>query len=162
MTGPKSLIAAIALLAALSSQVDALCIYDGKLYAKTTLDQEFRDSKAVVQARVVSAIDRNVGDTWTLYRLRTIKIFKGHPPRYFPYFTERNSGGFDLNVGTRHDIGGEYLLFLNPLRQNVALPPAGSGAMVINYNCGQSDSWAAVGQIEQERLVQLSRLRPSR
>jgi hypothetical protein len=154
MIGPKSAAVAIALLAASQSSAYGFCFYKGQLYAKTTLGQEFQDSKWVVRAKVISSMDRKW--SWTLYRLRTIEAFKGHPPRYISYFTERNSGGFYLDVGAKHDVGGEYLLFLDPLSHGFALPPAGNGATVINYNCGQSGPWAAIGQLERERLDRLS------
>jgi len=42
-------------LTAMPSPADALCIHNGELYAKTTLEQEYREARWGVRARVLSA-----------------------------------------------------------------------------------------------------------
>lgn len=95
----------------------ALCIYHGIDNAKTSFGQEFRDAQWVVRAHVVSA-DYHWSDedeSWTLYRLKVVKSFKGNLPQTFTFFTERHSGGFYMD-GDRGvpDFDGDYLLFLTP------------------------------------------------
>ena len=156
-----AVIAAIALLVAWSSNANALCIYRGKLYAKTTLEQEFHDAKVVVRAVVISSKDlypsddSGDSDPGVLSRLRVEQSFKGKPPEILVDYTERNSGGFYLNVGT------EYLLFLDPITPDTAREfPAwkknAPDALMVNYNCGQSRSWAEVSTIDRSRLNKLS------
>ena len=98
------------------SPADALCIHNGELYAKTTLEQEYREARWVVRARVLSA--RSWEDregNGTVYRLQVVHRFKGDLPAQFAFSTERNSGGFYLdNDSGGPDVGGEYLLFLVP------------------------------------------------
>lgn len=126
----------------------ALCIYQGELYARTTLQQEFADAPVVVKARLVSAASGGPTDDigpWTVYRLEVFSTFKGDPPREITVFTERNSGGFYMDRGGEGpDVGQDYLLFLQPLDAARAAPAAARGAMVVNYSCGQSGRWQDV------------------
>lgn len=146
----------VALMAA--SPVEALCIYNGVDNAKTTLAQEFRDSRWVVRAHVISA-DYHWSDedeSWTLYRLRVVQRFKGKLPKHFTFFTERNSGGFYMDgKDATPDLDGDYLLFLVHWPRPTD-PPAARGALWVNYNCGQSRPWAQVSRDDLRRLRLLS------
>jgi hypothetical protein len=150
---------AAALFAIPLSPAYALCIYRGVDNVRTTLDQEYRDSRWVVRARLVSADSRwsDEGESWTLYRLAVVRAYNGAPPRLFTLFTARDSGGFymDRERGLP-DLGGAYLLFLKPLPRRRGDPPAARGAAFVNYNCGQSGPWARVTPAERERLDALS------
>src|SRR3954453_12459418 len=108
----RALIAAVALI--VGGPANALCSYHSVHDARTTLEQEFRDSRWVVRAHVTSA-DYHWSDedeSWTLYRLKVVHSFKGKLPNRFTFFSERNSGGFymDGNDATP-DMDGDYLLF---------------------------------------------------
>lgn len=146
------------------SQARALCVYHGDLYAETTLAQEFGDSGWVVRGRVVSAEDNwsdgRMGDDeapWTLYRVQILERFKGEPTVEVSVFTYRDSGGFYMDRGgDGADIGGEYLLFLNPTEPGPDLPIAARDAMIVNYSCGQSRSWLEVPQADRLRLAALA------
>jgi len=138
----------------------ALCSYHGELYARTTVEQEFRDSRWVGRARVVSGDYHwsDSGESWTLYRLEAIETFKGKLPKRFTFFTERNSGGFYMDGKTDAvpDLGAEYLLFLQPTpHPNVA--PEAKGALRVNYECGQSRRWSEVSSREDGLLRKLGR-----
>lgn len=150
---------AAAAVAGLASPAAALCVYKGELYARTTVAQEFADARWVVRARVVSAESDLSGDVapWTVYRLEVLQAFKGAPARELTMFTWRNSGGFYLDRGGEGpDVGGEYLLFLNPLRAAPDQPAAARGATEANYSCGRSGLWREVSRAEQMRLWSLS------
>ena len=67
-------------------------------------------------------------------------------------FTFRDSGGFYLDKGAIHDLGGEYLLFLNPLAIGRQSPQAARGATEVNYACGQSKPWRDVSAPERAEL----------
>ncbi len=131
------------------SQAKALCIYNGELYAKTTMAQEFADSRWVVRARVVSETnswtDARIDDEapWTTYRIEVLEAFKGDPPRTMTVFTWNDSGGFYLGPknGEPRNLYAEYLLFLNPTKRFTDAPPEASGTAMVNYNCGQSKPW---------------------
>jgi hypothetical protein len=151
-----------------STPASALCIYDGVDNAKTTIQQELADSKWVVRARVLSAVDgeiRRGGDaglTYTLYWLRVIHAYKGHPPARLTFFTTRDSGGFYLDrawvpLPAGHDVGTDYLLFLNPLAPFRGQPVASKGAVFVNYSCGQSKRWSTVPASSKRLLLKLSR-----
>jgi len=157
------LILLAALLAPPLGPAEALCSYGGVDNAPTTLAQEFRDSRWVVRVRVLSALNRfQVPETdrvgpWTLYRLQVLTVYKGAPPRRISFFTERNSGAFYMDrVGTGADIGGEYLLFLNPIPPYRGRPRQAAGATFVNYSCGQSRLWAEVPAADRRRLEALS------
>src|SRR5258708_3400669 len=156
----RALIAAVVLVAA--SPADALCIYHGVDNAKTTLKQEFHDSRWVVRAHVMSADYHwsDEGESWTLYRLRVLRGFKGKPPNQFLFFTTRDSGGFYLDGrDATPDFDGDYLLFLTRTAFPGNLPRAARGALDVNYNCGQSKPWRQVSWSEAKRLASLSRSR---
>lgn len=152
----RAVIAALTIVAA--SPADALCIYRGVDNAKTTLEQEFHDSRWVVRAHVTSA-DYHWSDedeSWTLYRLKVVKSFKGKLRKRFTFFTERNSGGFYMDgKDATPDMDGDYLLFLTRFPRS-SDPPAAHGALWVNYNCGQSKPWAQVSKDEVKRLLRLS------
>jgi len=135
------------------SSAHALCIDDGKFYAKTTVEQEFRDASVVVRGNVLSSQEISIGDPdeslGVLYHVRIDHSFKGKPPQNLIYYSRRDSGGFYLNVGT------QYLLFLNPISSSMWAKDA-PGAMVVNYNCGQSRAWAEVPLGDRKRLSALS------
>jgi hypothetical protein len=155
MKSPAFAAAALSLL--LASSADALCVYHGKLYAKTTLRQEFHDARWVVLAEVLSAKDNfDENEAWTVYRLRTRRIFKGRPQASLSFFTNRDSGGFYLDRGMTHDIGGTYLLFLNPTDRTDARPHGLRGVVSANYSCGQSKPWPAVTRREALSLERLA------
>lgn len=159
MTGIVWRMLAAMILAGMASPAAALCVYKGELYARTTVAQEFADARWVVRARVLSAQSDLSGDVapWTMYRLEVVQAFKGAPARELTMFTWRNSGGFYLDRGAAGpDIGGEYLLFLNPLQAAPDQPPAARGATAANYSCGRSGLWREVSRAEQMRLRSLS------
>src|SRR5690349_2714331 len=114
-----------------SSSASAVCIYNGRLYAKTTLRQEFRDSHWVARVRVLrtrnnwgrQAVYDGNEEAWSLYALKVEQVFKGKPPKMVTFFTERNSGGFYFDLPWKGaDIGGEYLVFLNPIEPYAGRP----------------------------------------
>lgn len=136
----------------------ALCIYHGQMYAKTTVSQEFADSEWVVRVKVTSADDHwsDEGDSWTIYHLKVVTILKGRPTSSIAMFTYRDSGGFYLDKGVHHDLGGDYLLFLDPISRSDSAPPTPRDAMEVNYSCGQSTIWSSVNPAERQHLSQLS------
>jgi hypothetical protein len=135
----------------------AFCSYGGRLYARTTAAQEYDDARWVVRARVIGGKDWETADTnGTLYRLRPIETFKGKLPASFSLSTERNSGGFYLDGASgRHDVGGDYLLFLNSAQAGSVGPPSVRSALRINYSCGQSRPWREVSPSAQTTLRRL-------
>ncbi|MDE2435106.1 MAG: hypothetical protein KGM49_02485 [Sphingomonadales bacterium] len=136
----------------------AFCAYHRQMYAKTTLAQEFRDSKWIARATVISAKSwRGKHDWGTTYNLKRVVIYKGQLPQTFALSTERNSGGFYLDMGMKPDIGGEYLLFLIPDSSPAEHPAAVRKSLWINYSCGQSRSWSEVSGGQRAQLIQLSR-----
>lgn len=141
------------------TSANALCIYHGKTYARTTVAQEFADSQWVVRVKVVAAADHrsDEDDPWTIYTLQVLTAFKGKPPLHIELFTYRNSGGFYLDKGTADDLGGEYLLFLNPINSKDAVPAQARGATEVNYSCGQSKPWKSLSGYERQELMTLSR-----
>lgn len=142
------------------TSAQALCVYRGDLYARTTLAQEFADARWVVKARVLSAIDgggEEDGGYWTIYHLEGLTPFKGGLPDRFTVFTERNSGGFYMDRdGGGPDVGSDYLLFLNPAAPQDGRPAAARQAFSVNYSCGQSRRWAEVGVAESRALEALA------
>ncbi len=154
----KLALAAIGITAALPCTAHALCIYKQEFSAKTTLAQEFRDSRWVVRAEVISARQWRPrdGEAGTTYRLRVVRSYKGRLPTDFVFFTERNSGGFYLDRGAEPDIGGQYLLFLVPNPRPAIGPAEARNAVWVNYSCGQSKPWAAVPATERRTLQRLS------
>jgi hypothetical protein len=146
-------------LSALGSSAHALCVYKGELNAQTTVSQEFRDSQWVVKAKVLSATDHFIEDEepWTEYQLEVQHAYKGDPPRRLRFFTFRNSGGFYLDRGGGHDVGGEYLLFLNPTTNTREIPMAARGTVSVNYSCGASGLWSSVTAEAWADLLRLRR-----
>ena len=140
----------------------ALCIYKGKMYAKTTIGEEFRDSKWVVRVRVLAANsqwkDYTTDVPWTIYSLSVVQSFKGEAPSQITMFTFRDSGGFYLDKGMSPDIGGEYLLFLDSLTINSDIPKEAYQSTEVNYSCGQSKPWSEVSASEKQELSRLARL----
>lgn len=156
------LLLASGLVAYWASPARALCTYHGVDNVKTTLVQEFRDSRWVVRAHVVSA-DYHWSDedeSWVRYRLRVVENFKGRLPQRFAFFTQRNSGGFYMDgKDAAPDMDGDYLLFLVRLPRRSTDPTAARDALWVNYNCGQSRPWAEVKPAEAKQLRVLSRSR---
>lgn len=156
----RTTVLSIALAVALStlgSSAHALCIYKGELYAQPTVSQEFQDSRWVVKAKVLAATDHFVEgeDPWTEYQLEVQHAYKGSPPERLRFFTFRNSGGFYLDRGPEHDVGGEYLLFLNPTTISPAIPAAVGGTVSVNYSCGVSGLWSSVTSGARTELLRL-------
>jgi hypothetical protein len=142
----------------------ALCIYGGVDNARTSQAQEFADARWVVRARVVGADDGTVeagnsdaGEPWTRYRQRVIHAFKHNSPGRFTFFTTRDSGGFYMDrrwapLSRVHEIGRDYLLFLNPIPRR-GRSTAARGAVFVNYNCGQSRPWSKVSSASRRWLT---------
>jgi hypothetical protein len=143
----------------------AVCMYNGVLSAKTTLPQEFKDSRWVVKATVLSAVDHwsDAEDSWTSYEIEVTHAYKGQPRKRLRFFTYRDSGGFYLdrpwiNLPAGHDVGGEYLLFLNPIPPRPSLPTEAKGAVFVNYSCGISRPWREVTSSLSRELTALERI----
>lgn len=159
-----NLLLPLTILAAAPPPASMLCVYGGELYATTTMEQEFADSAWVGRVRVLSARDSRSGDDpdrdgepWTLYQVRVIETFKGSTRADLTVFTWRNSGGFYMDRPSEGpDIGGEYLLFLNPQDATHA-PAEARGAMSVNYSCGQSRLWSEVTVGDRHALARLRR-----
>lgn len=153
-----ALFATIALLFS-SVPAQAFCQYQGTLYAKTTLEQEYRDARWVVRARVVreQAYDSEACHDCPgrLYNLEVVHRYKGDIAQKFSFYTQQNSGGFYLDQGA-DAIGSEWLLFLNPGPWGVNDPPAARSAAWINYSCGQSKKWNAVDSRQRAELMRLA------
>ena len=145
-------------LTALGHPAHALCIYKGKMNAKTTAAQEFHDSKWVVRVKVLAADDHwsDFDDSWTMYTVQVRTAFKGHPPVRLRVFTYRDSGGFYLDKGMSADLGGEYLLFLDAITKTDKVPPQVREGTWVNYNCGQSKEWNKVSATERQQLGNLA------
>jgi len=148
-------IAAVASL--LATPAHALCIYDGKMYAKTSLAQEFRDAKWVVKAKVEAGDYHwaNYGPSWTIYTVRVLTRFKGPQVATFRLFTYRDSGGFYLDKGGDPDLDVDYLLFLDPATQT--LPHSVTNVVQVNYACGQSKRWSDLTPADRGAIVRLAR-----
>lgn len=127
----------------------AVCIYNGELYAKTSVSQELRDAKLVIRGKVVA--NRDIGipdadqDMGVVSRIQVEQIFKGTSGKIITYYSRRDSGGFYL------DIGKDYLLFLDPI-SGTEWAKDYPGAMVVNYDCGQSRPWDEVPAADLETL----------
>ncbi|HEX4197841.1 MAG TPA: hypothetical protein VHZ26_10395 [Caulobacteraceae bacterium] len=140
----------------------ALCIYNGVNNAKTTIAEEFKDSIWVIRGKVLAASDHVSDDdeSWTLYRIEVLHAYKGHPPKTLPFFTFRDSGGFYMDrpwarLPAGHDVGGDYLLFLNPLPIRNDFPPQARDASFVNYSCGVSGPWPSVSLSDRNLLSAL-------
>lgn len=151
-----------------ASEADALCVYggkhfekstspdfDGRLYARVTLADEFADSALVIRGMAVSSQNVPPGTALpvaTVYNIRVDLTFKGNATKMLRYFTERDSGRFDP------DVGIPFLLFLNPIAAgDEAREIAPPGAVRVNYNCGKSRPWAKVTAGERVQLDALSK-----
>jgi hypothetical protein len=165
---PVLVLATATLASAAFSSANALCIYDGVDNAKTTLAQEFADSKWVVRAKVLAARDHvsDEEDSWTTYKILVAHSFKGRPRRELTFFTYRDSGGFYMDraweqLPKGHDIGGEYLLFLNPNHRRQGEPIQIESTVFVNYACGVSKPWREVTAEEKHALARLAPRDPS-
>lgn len=140
------------------STAQAHCVYKDEPYARTTLAQEFENARQAVRVRVLSANsnrpDNGRDEPSTLYEVEVLDAFKGSPARRLAVFTFRNSGGFYMDRGPAPDIGGEYLLFLDPAP--AWMPTTVRGAAVVHYSCGQSRRW---DEVEPAARATLQRLR---
>jgi len=152
------LVLAAGFLALVPGTARALCYYHGKFNVVTTIDQEFRDARWVVRARVLSAkYVTTDNDSSTSYRLRVVRTLKGRMPATFTFFTTRDSGGFYMDRGMRSaDRSQDYLLFLVPYPRNSDHPSETRGAYWVNYNCGQSQPWPRLRPRQIRRLEQLA------
>lgn len=141
------------------STAQAHCEYSGELYARATLAQEFRNAQQVAQVRVLSARsdwpDNGEDEPSTRYEVEVLQTFKGQLDRHLTVFTFRNSGGFYMDRGADPDIGGEYLLFLDPAP--TWMPSAARGMAVVYYSCGQSRRWDEVEPASRDALKRLQR-----
>jgi len=146
------------LMAVLPSPVRAICYYNGRFSATTTIRQEFHDARWVVRARVLSArYDYTDNGNWTLYRLRVVRAYKGRMPTTFTFFTTRDSGGFYMDKGiSTPDRSQDYLLFLVSYPRNSDYPTESRGAYWVNYNCGQSRAWPRLTPGQRRLLEQLA------
>jgi hypothetical protein len=142
-------VAVVSLSLSSATSAQALCVHAGKLGAETSLAEEYREARWVVKARVFSAEDHwsTASDSWTTYRLHVLAVFKGRTGQRLSLFSRRDSGGFYLDKGAEHDIGGDYLLFLVPASSADA-PARFMGMPVVNYACGQSKPWQKVSKSE--------------
>lgn len=138
-----------------AQSANAVCIYHGKLYAKTIVSREFKDSPLVVRARLFSSKiipgdDSKDTDDTDEDILSVVKLFKGKSPEKLFYYSEHNSGMFPI------DAGKDYLLFLSPVPAGAygKTSPAGFN---VNYECGQSKPWDQVTPLDLESLVNTGR-----
>jgi hypothetical protein len=144
--------------AAIASQAHALCVHNGVLYAKTSLGQEFAESRWVVRARVEGGYYFGQPTSWSLYHLQLLHAFKGHPLGRFDFYTRRDSGGFYLDTPRgRPDVGHDYLLFLNPGQTSSEDPAFARSSTWVNYECGQSKPWAEVSADQRIKLSTLEK-----
>jgi len=133
-----------------SSQTEGL----GRLYATTSLADEFTDSALVIRGTVLSSqdigLDHQDTQGWgTVYRVGVDEVFKGHAPKSILYYSDRDSGGFYLGEGGE---SREYLLFLVPIRRGYWASKEAPGAYELNYNCGLSRQWRDVSPGDRKRL----------
>jgi hypothetical protein len=157
---------------AMTTPVQAVCVYDGKhfqksdlkefggrLSARTSLGDEFADAMIVVRGKIVSAREIPVpraqaknpdAEDGVLYRIQVEKVFKGAPGQYAQNYTEHDSGAFYLDQGT------SYLLFLNPMAHDDPALHIAPGALRVNYACGQSQSWNRLSAAQQRLLANLA------
>jgi hypothetical protein len=155
----RALLAAVVALAPV--EANAVCIHNGKFYAKTTLQQEYNEAQWVVRARVESARSHfGLPMSWTLYHMRLIHAFKGTPQLHFGFYTRRDSGGFYMDgPNGAPDVGHDYLLFLNPAELGAEDPALARGSLWVNYECGQSKAWREVTSRQRKQLKVLERRR---
>jgi len=150
-------IAVAAVAPLLATPAHALCVYHDRMYAKTSLAEEFHDAKWVVKAKVEAGDYHwaNYGPSWTIYTVRVLTRFKGPPVATFRLFTYRDSGGFYLDKGTDPDLDSDYLLFLDPAIQT--LPRGVANVVQVNYACGQSKQWSDLTLADQRTLARFAR-----
>ena len=164
MMSPTPLLVAVAVTLTGPPAAQALCMYEGELYATTTVAQEYADSRWVVRARVTAQTDSwaDAGPEydeapWTTYRIEVVEVFKGDAPREMTVFTWRNSGGFYLEpAGGPFDPYLDYLLFLNPTDMHSDSPAEARGTARVNYSCGQSKRWYEVPARDRSVLYALA------
>jgi hypothetical protein len=146
---------------------NALCVYSGNHFerakvpnikrsppTKPTVANEFDQSTLVVRGTILSRQEIPIRDNdpnpnakpGILYQIRVDQSFKGNAPRVLHDYSERDSSGFYLAVGT------EYLLFLNPMTGDDWAKRVAPGALRVNNNCGQSRPWAKLS-IEARMLL---------
>jgi hypothetical protein len=166
-----STIAAVIGVTLCASSASALCVYegnhfekstspdfDGRLYATTTLMDEFADSALVIKGTAISSQHVPPGGEFfaaTVYNIRVDQTFKGTVPKTLHYYTENDSGRFNLDVGT------PFLLFLKPMPADYEDRKIAPGAFLVNYNCGQSRPWSEISAIDRDQLAALSRRKPA-
>ena len=178
----RRLLAIIALFGG-SVPAHAFCFYRGVDNATTTIAQEFRDSRYVVEATVLSGTvgyaddpDRTFIKRWGIdggnaYRLRVVRALKESPPATIRFFSDLDRGRFVFEqswidraprgaseafyVGPDRAVerGRQYLLFLNRRQWHARMGAEERGAVLVNYECGQSKPWHEVSK-QQKRLLQ--------
>ena len=151
----------------ISTPALALCSYGGVENARTTVAREFHDSRWVARVRIVSeknnfaAADQSEDAPWSLYELQMIRAYKGQPPETLHFFTYRNCAGFYFDKPwAGPDIGGEYLVFLNPTQTYPSQPSMEKATVFVNYACGQSKPWTEVSPDDLKSLRRLADLEP--
>jgi len=141
----------VILLLFFSAPAQALCIYHGNRYAKTSFEDEFKDSDVVIKANVLMSHD--IGhdeDRAVIYQLKVLRRYKGKSTITPVYYSRRDSGAFYL------DTGKTYLLFLDHIEGTEWAKDA-PGALVVNYNCGQSREWSKVPESTKRKLIVLAK-----
>lgn len=147
----------------LAMPAQAICIYRGVLYAKSTVTGEVRESSLVIKGTVIETYDiepadpEGALDSYAVARIRVDEVFKGAAGREVFLISERNSGGFYV------DPGVQYLLFLGPPVRagwsNGYDPEAIAEVQLlprprfINHSCGQSVPWAELGEPRRKVLA---------
>lgn len=136
--------------AVVATPAEALCVYNRQLYARTTIPQEFRDSKWVIRGRIERERRHysDADESWFVYDVRPVKSFKGGPKSRFRLFTYLDSGGF------QPDVGIDYLLFLDPPMQDQTR--GARGVVEINFSCGQSRPWREISAVDRRLLARLA------
>ena len=160
---PLALCVAMTLAMGAATQAEAVCMYRGVLYAKSTITGEFRESSLVIKGTVIenyeveTTQEENAIDDYVIARIRVDAVMKGDVGREVLLISRRNSGGFYI------DPGVQYLLFLDPpvragwskgyRRHQVAPLQTLPRPRYVNNACGQSVPWAEVSPEKRKVLV---------
>ncbi|MBN9544217.1 MAG: hypothetical protein J0I19_02000 [Alphaproteobacteria bacterium] len=126
-------ISAVTIFTTAASQAEAICLAPSPTAPGGIISvaprsfpvaKEFQDSSHVLTAKVISSKEK-IEDGFVsgiLYRVQPLQMFKGNPPAPLSIYSERNSGGFSM------DVGRTYLLFVQRQGKKFAID-----------NCGYSD-----------------------